>query len=150
MVEPQTLDLKSRMAVFTKAPKGIAPSSKDTAAATHGIAPAPKDTTPKDTTPNDKAPATPGDRASEAPSTGGPDGEEPAGRHARLSCEVPAELLDAARNAVVALSPTGLTLAALVAEGLGKELLRLEQEHNQGEPFPARRRRELQRGRRIA
>lgn len=53
---------------------------------------------------------------------------------------LPAELLERARNTADALSgpPERLRLNALVAEGLRRELERLERKHNGGEPFPAR------------
>jgi hypothetical protein len=78
------------------------------------------------------------------------DGSVPGASHSvRLSCDVPVDVLDAARDAVVALSPTGLTLAALVASAVEAEVKRLQQSFNGGRPFPARSRRELTRGRRI-
>lgn len=54
---------------------------------------------------------------------------------------LPVELLDRARNAVVALSgpPELLTMSRLVVSALERELARLEKKHRDGRPFPARR-----------
>lgn len=61
-------------------------------------------------------------------------------RTKRVTFHLPVELVDEARNAVVALSgpPVRLTLARLVADALRRELARLQRDHHQGEPWPRR------------
>lgn len=58
----------------------------------------------------------------------------------RLTVHVPAELADACKDAVVALSgpPLRLTLAHLAEAALRRELDRLQREHTKGKPFPKR------------
>jgi hypothetical protein len=53
---------------------------------------------------------------------------------------LPPELLDQARNTVVALAgpPEHLTMSKLVMGALTRELARLEKRHNKGRPFPKR------------
>lgn len=59
----------------------------------------------------------------------------------RATFQLPPDLLDRARDAVVALSSTEqLTLAELVEHAIDHELERLQLEHNRGEAFPHRRR----------
>ena len=66
--------------------------------------------------------------------------EVPKGRSVRATFHIPHDLLEEARNAVVALSgpPLRLTLAGVTQEALRKEIERLKKEHNQGKPFPSR------------
>jgi len=61
-------------------------------------------------------------------------------RKMRLTVHVPPELVDRARNAVVALSgpPHRLTLADLAERALRREVDRLEREHADGRAFPTR------------
>jgi hypothetical protein len=67
----------------------------------------------------------------------------------RATFQIPQELLERARNAVVALASTEqITLAELVEQAIDHEVERLQQEHNRGEAFP-RRRRALRPGRPI-
>jgi hypothetical protein len=56
----------------------------------------------------------------------------------RATFHLPAALVDAARDAAVALSgpPLRLTLAALVENALERELKHLRNKHNEGKPFP--------------
>lgn len=58
----------------------------------------------------------------------------------RFTCHLPRDLIEEARNAVVALSgpPEHLSLAALVGRALQVELAKLKRKHNGGEPFPVR------------
>lgn len=58
----------------------------------------------------------------------------------RATFHLPAELLDAARNAVVYLAgpPVRLTLAELAETALRRELDRLKKSHNSGKDFPPR------------
>ncbi len=74
-----------------------------------------------------------------------------AGRKVRATVYVSAELLDAARNAVVQLAgnPARLTLTKLVEEALKAELRRLQDLYHQGQDFPPRAE-ELKGGRPIA
>ncbi len=59
----------------------------------------------------------------------------------RFTTHLPPELVDECRNAVVALySTSGLSLSALVEEALRREIKRLAKRHNEGNPFPARKR----------
>lgn len=62
------------------------------------------------------------------------------GRAVRVTFHVEAELVDEARNAVVALAghPVRLTLARLVNAALRRELARLQREHHNGKPWPRR------------
>lgn len=69
-----------------------------------------------------------------ATSTPAPAQATPAGKRERLSVDLPADLIDRARNAVF-FTP-GLSLAALVEDALLLELKRREKER--GEPFPRR------------
>lgn len=64
----------------------------------------------------------------------------PRGRSQRVTFHLPAELVDEARNAVVALAgpPVRLTLARLVADALRRELDRLNKAHHAGKPWPRR------------
>ena len=60
---------------------------------------------------------------------------------ARATFQLPQNLLERARDAVVALASTEqLTLAELIEQAIEHELDHLIREHNQGEPFPHRRR----------
>lgn len=80
-----------------------------------------------------------------AGSATGPGAHEPRpGLEAETSLLLPTVRAEAARDAVVARSPTGL-----VESALARELERLAAEHNGGEPFPPRQRRELRPGWRI-
>jgi hypothetical protein len=58
----------------------------------------------------------------------------------KASFLIPEETLDAARDAVAFLSgpPLHLTLAELADAALRAEILRLQQEHHGGQPFPPR------------
>ena len=58
----------------------------------------------------------------------------------RATFHIPGELLEEARDAVVALSgpPARLTLAALAEEALRRELKRLKKAYNEGHDFPPR------------
>lgn len=62
------------------------------------------------------------------------------GRKTRATFHLPASLVEEARNATVALSgpPLRLTLAKLVEDGVRREVDRLREQHNAGEPFPTR------------
>ena len=62
------------------------------------------------------------------------------GRKVRATFHLPAELVEEAKNAVVALSgpPVRLTLAALVRDALARELERLRKAHHKGKPWPCR------------
>lgn len=75
-----------------------------------------------------------------APPVTGERGESGARREAkvRATFHLPTTLVDAARDAAVALSgpPTRLTLAALVESAIENELKRLRNKHNEGKPFP--------------
>jgi hypothetical protein len=51
---------------------------------------------------------------------------------------LPVAVLERARDAVVFLSPLGLTMSGLVSQALQRELARLEKQHNRGRPFPKR------------
>jgi hypothetical protein len=59
----------------------------------------------------------------------------------RATFHLPGELVEQARDAVVALSgpPVRLTLAALVEAGIRRELERLQKAHHAGKPWPKRR-----------
>ena len=61
-------------------------------------------------------------------------------RSTRATFHLPTDLLDQARDAVVALSgpPVRLTLAGMVQTAIRTELERLEKAHNKGKPFPRR------------
>ena len=95
---------------------------------------------PLDALPGRAPAAAPEARAGEA---------RPGGPKAKMSFVLPAGLAEAARDAVVALSPTGLTLTGPVEAALARELERLAAEHDGGAPFPPRQHRELRPGRRI-
>ncbi len=57
----------------------------------------------------------------------------------RYTVHLPTELIEEARNAVVALYGTGnLTLATLTEDALRRELARLKKKHNGGRDFPQR------------
>ena len=58
----------------------------------------------------------------------------------RATFHLPKELIEAARNTVVALAgpPEYLTMAALAEKGLWKVIHLLEKKHNNGEPFSQR------------
>jgi hypothetical protein len=81
----------------------------------------------------------------------GPAVEASSDRKVRATFHLPLTLVDAARNATVALSgpPTRLTLAQLVENGIRRELQDLRDRHNGGHEFP-RRADELVGGRPIA
>jgi hypothetical protein len=67
----------------------------------------------------------------------------------RATFQLPQDVLERARDAVVALASTEqLTLAELVQRAIERELDRLQREHNAGQPF-AHRRRDLRPGRPI-
>lgn len=70
--------------------------------------------------------------------------------HVRATFHLPADLLDEARDVVVALSgpPVRLTLAGMVQNAIRSELERLRKAHNRGKPF-ARRDYDLKGGRPI-
>lgn len=61
-------------------------------------------------------------------------------RKVRATFHIPEELLEAARDCVVALSgpPHRLTLADLAANALQAEVERLTAAYNDGQPFPVR------------
>jgi len=62
----------------------------------------------------------------------------PSGAHpVKVTYNLPADLVEEARNAVLALMapPVRLTLSALVVSALRRELERLRKLHNAGEPF---------------
>ncbi len=136
MTEVRGSDLKSRMAAFTRMAPASSPPIPETAKT--------EQSTTEATHPVGQTTVEAGTRAERIGTE-----EVAPPRHARITCEVPADLLDKVRNAVVALSPEGLTLAGFVAQAMERELDRLEADHNGGDPFPERSRRELQRGRRI-
>jgi hypothetical protein len=83
--------------------------------------------------------------------THGRAGEPSSRRKVRATFHLPLTLVDAARDATVALSgpPTRLTLARLVENGIRRELQDLRDRHNGGEEFP-RRADDLMGGRPIA
>lgn len=56
----------------------------------------------------------------------------------KLTAEVPFDLADAVRNAVVALSPKGLTINGLLTDAIERELDRLKKLHNGSDEFPLR------------
>ena len=58
----------------------------------------------------------------------------------RATFHLPEDLIEAARNTVVALAgpPEYLTMAALAEIGLRKQIKLLEKKHNNGEPFSQR------------
>ncbi len=58
----------------------------------------------------------------------------------RVTAGVDADVLERARNAVWQLAgpPAHLTMAELVEQAIRREVERLEAEHNDGAPFPAR------------
>ncbi len=61
-------------------------------------------------------------------------------RKSRATFDLPPELLDACRDAVVTLAgpPCRLTMSSLVEGALVRELARLKREHHGGKPFPSR------------
>lgn len=65
---------------------------------------------------------------------------EPASKKARFTLHIPEELIEEARNTVVALSgpPHRLTLSAFGEEAIRREIARLTKKENGGEPFPKR------------
>lgn len=77
--------------------------------------------------------------ASGVAALGGPGlGED--GPKARITLRLPAELLEAVRDAAAHLAgpPTYLSIAALAEQALRAELDRLSADHNHGRPFPPR------------
>jgi len=70
----------------------------------------------------------------------GPPAPEPVLAKARVSFRLPADLVEAARDAVAHLAGTadGTTLTALAERALRFELARLAITHNHGRPFPPR------------
>lgn len=62
------------------------------------------------------------------------------GRSTRATFHLPTDVLEGARDAVVALSgpPARLTLSALLARAMRAEIGRLRRAHNGGAPFPPR------------
>ena len=68
------------------------------------------------------------------------EGAAPTGRKTRATFHLPVSLVEEARDATVALSgpPVRLTLAKLVEDGVRREVERLREQHNAGEPFPTR------------
>lgn len=92
-------------------------------------------------------PTTLADRAPSSRRSPPPSGSEAQGKvlpmvrrpkKVRGTFQMSEDLLQTARNAVVALSgpPHRLTLASLVEEAMSREIRRLEKEHNGGKPFP--------------
>lgn len=73
-----------------------------------------------------------------APSNG--KASAPSGETTRATFHLPVELLEEARDAVVALSgpPVRLTLTKLAESAFRAELERLKRKHHNGEPFPTR------------
>ena len=67
-------------------------------------------------------------------------GQDPAPARSRVSFRLPADLVEAARDAVAHLAPTAdpATLTALAERALRAELARLAATHNHGHPFPPR------------
>lgn len=67
-------------------------------------------------------------------------GSTPSGETTRATFHLPVELLEEARDAVVALSgpPVRLTLTKLAESAFKAELERLKRKHHNGEPFPTR------------
>jgi hypothetical protein len=67
-------------------------------------------------------------------------GQDPAPARTRVSFRLPADLVEAARDAVAHLAPTAdpATLTALAERALRAELARLAATHNHGHPFPPR------------
>lgn len=61
-------------------------------------------------------------------------------KRTRATFHLTVEVIDRLRNAAFALSgpPVRLTMAALAQTAFERELLRLQKEHNKGEPFPPR------------
>ena len=71
----------------------------------------------------------------------GPPETSPRRAKVRATFQLPQELLERARDAVVALASTEqLTLAELVERAIDHEIEHLQNTHNRGEPFPHRRR----------
>jgi hypothetical protein len=66
--------------------------------------------------------------------------QDPAPARARVSLRLPADLVEAARDTVAHLAPSGdpATLSALAERALRAELARLAAAHNHGHPFPPR------------
>jgi hypothetical protein len=58
----------------------------------------------------------------------------------RFTVHIPADVIEAVKNAVVALSgpPTRLTVAQLAEIAFRHEIERLQNEHHKGKPFPQR------------
>jgi hypothetical protein len=67
-------------------------------------------------------------------------GQDPTPARARVSFRLPADLVEAARDAVAHLAPNAdpVTLTALAERALRAELARLAATHNHGHPFPPR------------
>jgi len=65
---------------------------------------------------------------------------EPPRKKIQATFQLPPELLEEARDTVVALAgpPESLTLATLVARGIERELAALRERYNDGERFPER------------
>ena len=90
---------------------------------------------------DDPSPASPSPRTEQptpARANGSQEPQHERAQSVRGTFQMRKDLLQAARNAVVALSgpPHRMTLAALVESALAKEIERLEKEYNQGTPFP--------------
>lgn len=69
-----------------------------------------------------------------------PPAASPQKKKVQATFQLPPELLEEARDTVVALAgpPESLTLATLVARGIERELQALRKKHNDGERFPSR------------
>lgn len=87
--------------------------------------------------PAEKPAPTPKPRKTASAKQPEPEPEKPASQKTRATFHLPAELVDEARDAVIALAgpPEHLTLAALVERALRVELERLKRKHNGGAPF---------------
>jgi len=95
-------------------------------------------------------PLAPGRIRAAAPTPAAP-ARPPAPRKVRATFHIPEDLLEAARNCVVALSgpPHRLTLADLATNAIRAEIERLSAECHDGEPFPHREDGSLRGGRPI-
>jgi hypothetical protein len=84
--------------------------------------------------------ARPPGRRSRRQGVGEPEPHQETGAKVRATFHLPTDLVEAARDTVVALSgpPLRLTLAALVEAGIRREIERLKKAENAGKPFPRR------------
>ena len=89
--------------------------------------------TPPKPAPSSKAPTSPSKREKKVKAPPAPSG----GRSLKVTYNVPAEIVEETRNAVLSLMapPVRLTLSALVESALRRELDRLRKVHHGGEPF---------------